>query len=82
MSTHVRSGIVFIAVATLVFVVALTLFCIALGLDFQSEGWSGQVADADGEATWDRTSMAVSTVGFIASIVLFFVGVQRVSQSS
>lgn len=79
---HVRTGIVCIAAATIVFVVALALFCVALGLDFQSEGWSSDVADADGVATWDGATMMISTIGFLVSIVLFFVGVQRVSQSS
>lgn len=79
MNPRLRTGIWLIAMGTAVFVVALGLFCVALGLDFQNEGWSGS-GSVDGEsANWSSMQLIVSSIGFTISIVLFFVGVQRVS---
>lgn len=79
MSSRVRIGAFLIAFSVLVFTVSLTLFCIALGLDFQNEGWSGEVAGKDGVAELNSWQLILSSIGFTASILFFFVGVQRVS---
>ena len=80
MSTETRNGLLLISLGTFVFVVALFLFCFALGLNFESEGWSETVAGEDGRANWSVTQMAASSAGFLVSIVLFFWGVQKVAK--
>lgn len=79
MNPNLRTGIFCIALATFLFVVALGLFCFALGLDFQNEGWP--TPDTDRVMRWSTPSMITCSVGFVASIVFFFVGVQRVSRN-
>lgn len=64
---------------TFVFIAVLGFFCVALGLDFQNEGWSGAVEAQAETANWDSVQMIVSSIGFTVSIVLFFLGVQKVS---
>lgn len=79
MTPRLRSGILLIAMGTFVFIAALVFFCVALGLDFQNEGWSGAVDAQIETASWNSMPMIVSSIGFTVSIVLFFVGVQKVS---
>lgn len=79
MNSQLRTGIVLIAMGTLVFVAALAFFCVALGLDFQNEGWSGSAELQPEAVNWNSIPMIISSIGFTFSIIFFFVGVQKVS---
>ena len=83
MNPNLRTGITWIVAATAIFAVALACFCIALGLDFENEGWQSVdgFEDDNPHTIWSRPMIIASTVGFVLSIVLFFVGVQRVSRN-
>ena len=83
MNSDLRTGVACIIAATVIFAVALTCFCIALGLDFQNEGWryDGGFDVQNGDAIWGQPMIFASTFGFVLSIVLFFIGVQRVSRN-
>ncbi|WP_404310038.1 hypothetical protein [Neorhodopirellula lusitana] len=69
-----RVGAILVAISVVVFLIALTLFCVSLGLDFENEGW-GNAGN-----NWDVTQFTIATGGFTVSIVLFFVGVQKISK--
>lgn len=73
MNDRTKSGLLWIAAATTVFVAALVVFCWSLGLNFRDEGWP----DASGET--HTIGLALSSVSFVVSIVMFFLGVQRVA---
>ena len=67
-------------VATLGVVVgtaSLVLFCYALGLNLQDEGWS------DAQVAWGPhpIALASSLVGFAISILLFWLGFVRITRS-
>ncbi|MEM6777807.1 MAG: hypothetical protein AAF670_09125 [Planctomycetota bacterium] len=80
-SRSTRQGAIWIAVGTVLFTLALVAFCWALGLNFQDEGWSKAVDTAADDASASPW-WAVSIIGFVLSIIVFFIGVQKVSQSS
>ncbi len=74
-----RQAVVAVIVSSILFTIALALFCFALGLDFVNEGWAPR---QDGESVvGDRqVPLVLSLVGFAISIVLFFVGLHRIAK--
>jgi len=83
MNSHFRTGVTWIVAAAVIFAVALACFCVALGLDFENEGWqnNGGLDEPDARALWSQPMVIISSLGFVLSIVLFFVGVQKVSRN-
>ncbi|MEM6980142.1 MAG: hypothetical protein AAF539_10800 [Planctomycetota bacterium] len=78
MKVATRWGLIWIALGSAIFTAGLLVFCYALGLDFSSEGWSESSPSLEAMVT--MPSFIGSVIAMTASIIVFFIGVQKVNR--
>ncbi|TWT71254.1 hypothetical protein [Crateriforma conspicua] len=74
-----RWAVGLIVFSSLIFTAALVLFCLALGLDLRNEGWSGPKSDLL-QSGRSIAMVVASAVMLAVAIVMFFVGLHRISK--